>query len=110
MSILQAQKRLGDIERQVENLTQAQSDMVLRESLVMDALDAEAGYAPDEPELSSSVDQSGGQLFGVDDDQLSAFLALGSSSGFGGGMQQQTPQVCVPLVPMCSLSHRILTI
>ena len=41
--------------------------MVLRESLVMDALDAEAGYAPDEPELSSSVDQSGSQLFGVDD-------------------------------------------
>ena len=30
--------------------------MVLRESLVMDALDAEAGYASDEPELLLSVD------------------------------------------------------
>ena len=44
------QRSLALMQRHLDNLSKLQSDMVLRHSLVLDALDEEDGYALDEPE------------------------------------------------------------
>lgn len=109
LSILRTQKSIAALEKQLGSVTKRQSDMVLRHSEVLDALDAEEGYEPDVPEPSGTGGQPNA-LFAFDDAQLEAlmtfetnlddqFLRRGSPSASGEF-----------LVPKCSLSRRILTI
>ena len=78
----------------------------------MDALDAEEGFEPDEPEPEpSSFDgQPSDGLFAVDDDHLSRLLGEVSNQGFVGGTWHQTPQVCALQVPKYFLIRHSLTI
>ena len=108
--ILRAQKSLAGDELRIEGITRQQSDMVARYSWVLDALDAEDGYAPDEPEPSSSDAQPNGGFVAFDDAELEQLMLLGSGQDFGDGTWQQTPQVCVPRVPKCFLIRYSLTI
>ena len=116
------QRSLAFIQRQLDNLSRIQSDMVLRHSLVLDELDAEDDYEPDEVEISgipkddalpSFGAQPYGESFAFDDDELSQLIAQewARESGWGsvGETHQGTPRVCVWLVPKCFLNHRILT-
>ncbi|KIW86590.1 uncharacterized protein Z519_12802 [Cladophialophora bantiana CBS 173.52] len=75
LELLQEQSRLSQVERQLDKLTQAQSDMTVRACMVLDRLDEEEGYAPDEPELPIARE------FAFDDGQLDALLALGTTQG-----------------------------
>ena len=45
----QSQRNLEDMQRQIDNLTRGQSEMIVRAAAVMDALDTEEGFKPDKP-------------------------------------------------------------
>jgi len=105
--LVKVQQDLETQERLRDRINEDQRQMVIREMAALEAL-GEFDAGEDAP--SAFGVQHGGELYAVDELQLFDFLSHGSSRGFDGGTSQQTPQVCVPLVPMCFLSHRILTI
>ena len=109
-NMAKSQKKLDNLQRRIDGLTQAQSDMVVRASAVLDALDAEDGFESDEPELSSGDVQPNVSPFAFDDAQLEALMSLETSQD-GLFLHQGSPSALGEfLVPRCFPSRRILTI
>lgn len=107
--ILRTQSSLGAAEREIEGITRSQSDMVVRHSWVLDALDREEGYSPDEPEPSASG-VSSGVVLAFDDEQLEALLSVDTTQGAPFLFAAASPGKGAYLVPRNFPSHRTLTI
>ena len=103
------QKSLQFVQRQLDGLTRRQSDMVVRHSLVLDALDEEDGHEPDVPEpLETGGQPNASPAF--DDAQLEALMAFETNLD-DQFLRQGSPSALGEfLVPRCFPSRRILTI
>jgi hypothetical protein len=109
LEMLQEQSRLSQVERQLDKLSEAQSNMTVRACLVLDRLDEEDGFAPDEPGQPPSAGPTAEARFAFDDAELDALLGAGTSQD-GFFLHPVTPRgTGSSLVPTCFPSYRILT-
>lgn len=104
------EKLLLAYEQQIADLTRTQSDMVVRQSWVLDALDREEGYEPDEPEPTSPDVPPSASQFAFDDGQLATLLAMETNQDGFFELPTTQSETGSSRVPMSFLIRRTLTI